>query len=131
MFCAMDSLGRITITEIGITKDLSSQDAPESPFPMWIIIVIIGAALSVGIGAVAIKKRKSGKETSPLIKNDQGILISTREQLEKAAKAAMSSGNFIKAADLYGQCKEVSSKLFKSGVKNEASNSKIYARINC
>ena len=50
-----------------------------------------------------------------------------RIQAAKAAKAAMKKKDYARAADLYEQCKDISNKLFKQGMMNEADNQKKFA----
>ena len=55
-----------------------------------------------------------------IIKN----LTITKIKLEKQAKKAEKSRDWQTAADLYGQCKDLSSQLFKAGQMSEADNVK-------
>ena len=49
--------------------------------------------------------------------------------MEKLAKEAVKIKDFIKAAELYEHCKNISNELFVFGIKKEAGNSKHYSNL--
>ena len=47
----------------------------------------------------------------------------------KEAKLTEKAGDYAKAAEIYGECKNISSELFKLGITEEAENLKVFANL--
>ncbi|MFX0104816.1 MAG: hypothetical protein ACFE75_04945, partial [Candidatus Hodarchaeota archaeon] len=61
IFYVKDSAGNWDSVSVGINKDTSAPPSQPSEFPLWIIFVIIGAAIGGVVGFVVLKKSKSKK----------------------------------------------------------------------
>jgi len=128
-FYIKDSAGNWDSASVGINKDTSAPPSQPSEFPLWIIFVIIGAAVGGVVGIVILKKSKSKKEIiaqipekKPVVKTIQEIseelslfdydilktmnhdkLIVREEILLEYIKNLEENKNYTKAAEFIGE----------------------------
>jgi len=112
------------------------KEPPEEPPILLIIIIILIGAMSAALVLRGVKKSKGGKTPKTYVKvkvkkseYEAKALKSKRESLVKEAKLTEKAGDYAKAAEIYGECKNISSELFKLGITEEAENLKLFANL--
>ena len=109
-------------------------------YTIWIVLIVIILSSVVSIGYITTKKNKNGTskiqhKTTSLKKVGLDSEIEVKKmsikksKLENEAEFAMKSQNYLRAAELYEQCKDISNHMFKLGVDSEAINAKKYLNL--
>jgi len=110
------------------TFTIKQQTGLPSGFPWWLIIIII-IPFGVVIAVISIRKSKKKEIQVVLVDKQVEALKEQKKQLELTAKAALKSGNYMKAAQYYQQCKEISNQLLEEGYEEEKDKVISYERI--
>ncbi|MFW9875359.1 MAG: DUF2341 domain-containing protein [Candidatus Thorarchaeota archaeon] len=113
-FYANDTLGNQGFVEVVVQKGLN----PQTVFPWW-IIVAIAAPLGLALLIVGLKKSKKKEIQVLIIDKELDKLKERRTLLDTDAKEALKGYNYLKAAEIYEQCAEISQQLYKEGDKIE------------
>ena len=107
---------------------IKQQSGTPTEFPWWLIIIII-VPFGIVIAVVSLKKSKKKEIKVVLVDKQVEALKEQKSQLELTAKAALKSGNYMKAAQYYQQCKEISNQLLEEGYEEEKDKFRSYEKI--
>ncbi|MFW9819462.1 MAG: hypothetical protein ACFFE5_07615, partial [Candidatus Thorarchaeota archaeon] len=105
------------------TFTIEGASNPGSGFPWWIILVI-AIPLGLALIIVALKKSKKKEVQVVIIDKELDKLKEKRSSLDTEAKSALKAYNYVKAADIYEKCAQISHELYNEGDKIEQSRYK-------
>ncbi|MFW9941410.1 MAG: DUF2341 domain-containing protein [Candidatus Thorarchaeota archaeon] len=100
------------------TFTIAGTSGATTEFPWWLIL-IIAIPLGLALAIVGLKKSKKKEIQVVIIDKELDKLKEKRTLLDTEAKSAIKAYNYIKAAEIYEQCAEISQQLYKEGDKIE------------
>ncbi|MFX1525515.1 MAG: hypothetical protein ACFFCC_18560, partial [Promethearchaeota archaeon] len=105
------------------TFTIKGASGPDSGFPWWIILAI---AVPLGVALLVVGLRKSKKKEIQVVIIDKELdkLKERRIHLDNEAKQALKAYNYVKAAEIYEECAQISYELYNEGDKLEESRYK-------